>query len=129
MVLIDAYQQIINHHSYVLFGRKGSGKSTLQEIIENYDPEEFSNQYQTLYPIKFDKMELESLYSLYSYISKETNNLFRTSDIIQVFWELFFIIAAIVTVIRDYEKKQNNRFRAKKAHCADSFQGYRIIFG
>lgn len=114
MVLIDAYQQIINHHSYVFFGRKGSGKSTLQEIIENYDPEEFSNQYQTLYPIKFDKMELESLYSLYSYISKETNNLFRTSDIIQVFWELFFIIAAIVTVIRDYEKNRITDSEQKK---------------
>lgn len=113
MVLIDAYQQIINNESDVFFGRKGSGKSTLKEIIENYDPEAFANHFKTLYPITFEKMNLESLYELYSYISSNTDNLFRSSDIIQIYWELIFIITAIVTVTRDYEKNRITDYSQK----------------
>ena len=117
MVLIDAYQQIINNESDVFFGRKGSGKSTLKEIIENYDPQAFANQFKTLYPIKFEKMNIESLYELYSFISNSTNNLFRSFDIIQIYWELVFVIISIVTVIKDYEKSRITDY-SQKIHIA-----------
>lgn len=108
MVLTDAYTQIINQESFIFTGRKGSGKTTLKELIENYDPRNFLNNYKTLYPIVFDSMNIQYLLDLYEEISSKCGNLFRHTDILKIFWELFFTYSAMLVVTKDFENNRIN---------------------
>lgn len=117
MILTDAYSQIINQESFVFSGRKGSGKTTLIELIEKYDYEKFTNRYKHLYPISFDKMNVEYLYDNYVNTCQKNPNLFRTSDFVNTFWELFFIFSSIIIICKEYE---NNRI-------VDSIQIFEVV--
>lgn len=65
IVVTDAYLQIINQESFVFSGRKGSAKTTLVEIIEKYDHENFESQYKRLYPLIFEKMNVEIFFETF----------------------------------------------------------------
>ncbi len=116
MILIDAYNRIIKQESFVFSGRKGSGKTTLIELIEKYDYKQFANMYKTLYPISFDRMNVEALYDSYTNIGKTSGRLFAQYDIIRIFWELFLIFSSMIVLCKEYEngritdKIQSNDF-------------------
>lgn len=96
MVSMDVYDKILNQSSYFVIGRKGSGKSTLLEVLEKWEPRAFVNKYKALFPMSAEHIELETLYSLLK--TNVDEDLLSNGLVLQVFWEFYIVMHAIVGV-------------------------------
>lgn len=109
MVSMDVYDKILNQTAYFVIGRKGSGKSTLLEVLEKWEPRIFVNKYKALFPMSAEHIELETLYSLFK--TNVDEDLLPNSLVLQVFWEFYIVMHAIVGVCIEDENChiQDNR--------------------
>lgn len=96
MVGLDVYRKILDQTAYFVVGRKGSGKTTLLEVLEKMDPAAFNIKYKALFPINAEHIELTILYSVYR--ENVDENILPTSLILDVFWELYITMHAIIGV-------------------------------
>lgn len=139
MVRVAAYDSIIAQTNMFVVGRKGSGKSTLFEVLQKYNIELFSNRYKSLKPINADAINMGSLYTVFKkYVSDF--DIIDQNRILSLFWETFIIFYTMYIIgleeenhqILDTErrrifKKVTNKL--KKALNIDSFNTERICEG
>lgn len=104
MIKMPAYNAIINQSSYFVIGRKGSGKTTLLETIENLEPDVFTKRYKILSPINAEDISINSIYSCAESLWND-KDFISTSEITDLYWEIFFVIQIMFTVSLEFENK------------------------
>lgn len=104
MIKMPAYNAIINQSSYFVIGRKGSGKTTLLETIENLEPDVFTKRYKILSPINAEDISINSIYSCAELLWND-KDFISTSEITDLYWEIFFVIQTMFTVSLEFENK------------------------
>lgn len=104
MIKMPAYNAIINQSSYFVIGRKGSGKTTLLETIENLEPDVFTKRYKILSPINAENININSIYSCAESLWND-KDFISTSEITDLYWEIFFVIQTMFTVSLEFENK------------------------
>ncbi|MBB3841052.1 energy-coupling factor transporter ATP-binding protein EcfA2 [Runella defluvii] len=100
------YGKIINQSTKFLIGRKGSGKSTLSDIIPLLD----QNQYLGSIRINIDKFPMEMIYTLLFQKDKGVKsdlNLLSLRDSMIRAWEIFIITCFIELTITDLAQDKN----------------------
>ena len=112
MIKVDAYEEIMNQRSCFVIGRKGSGKSTLFEILKKMNPETFQKKYKILSPINADSFELFSLYSIIDSLGKDEKYL-SIEKILDLFWQLYFGFYSMYIVCLEEEHQKIHDTRQK----------------
>lgn len=111
MIKMPAYSEILNQTSYFVIGRKGSGKSTLLETIEKLDYENFAKKYKILCPINAEDIDINFIYTCVDSLYKD-NDFIPTSEITDLYWEIFFIIQTMFIIGLEFESgRLNNDYR------------------
>lgn len=115
IVNLKVYNELYYQTNSFVVGRKGSGKSTILEVMERRDPKKFANHYKTLYPIQAEQIDMESLYSLLQ--PKESDkNYFDFGFILKVYWTTSLLLYGIyVVALEEYygriTDQRRNTFR------------------
>ena len=105
MVELDIYSSIMSQRNYLIIGRKGSGKSTLVEVIKRFDPMRFSEKYKAIRPIFAETFRMEYLFKIINKYKLDFEIL-KVSKIINLFWEAYISLNSIYIVC--IEEKHNN---------------------
>lgn len=102
MIKMDPYDEIINQHSCLVIGRKGSGKSTLFEILKKMNPELFEEKYKVLCPINAEFIET---YTLFGAIEQfRSDELYVNMDkILCLFWQSYFAFYSMYIICLEEE--------------------------
>lgn len=103
MLEIEAYEEVFKQNVFIVIGRKGSGKTTLLEIIRKLDINEYKKKYKTLAPIKMDNININRLYDLLNSCKKDLN-IIETSQIIDLYWQIFFVLQCIYVIALEEER-------------------------
>jgi energy-coupling factor transporter ATP-binding protein EcfA2 len=92
-VKTDAYKQIQKQDVYFIIGRKGSGKSTIADVLAI----KLKDEYKGFIPLVANDFELEALYSLLGdqQIASDTTNVITRRRLFEYAWELLIYICAI----------------------------------
>lgn len=98
----DAYRGVMSQTTRYIIGRKGSGKTTFFDLLENFDVDEFEKRFKVLKPLKAEEINLEHVYAvLTSY--KEDLTIFPIEKRLQLFWEIYTYIYAVFVVCLEEE--------------------------
>lgn len=100
-VKTHAFKKVRRQVSYLLIGRKGSGKST----IVDYLARESGDQYNSAIKINVNDFELEYLYSILSTrrVLSEMDSVIRGVKLFEVVWELFITVCCMNAVVLEHE--------------------------
>lgn len=108
MIKMSAYTSILDQNSYFVIGRKGSGKTTLIETLENLEPTEFMKRYKTLCSIKAEDINLSAIYSCIETFEKDKDYI-QVTDVTDLYWETFFVVQSMYTLGIEVEKGNVNQ--------------------
>lgn len=103
MIKVDAYDDVMKQHILFVIGRKGTGKSTLLEIIKRLKADEYHKKYKSLSPINMDDININRLYEVIRSTDRD-RSIITENHIIELYWQLFFILHCIYIVAIDEEK-------------------------
>ncbi len=103
MLKVDAYDDIIKQRILFVVGRKGTGKTTLLEIIKGLKADEYHRKYKTLSPVNMDDININRLYGLIRYTDKD-RDIITENHLIELYWQLFFILHCMYIVAIEEEK-------------------------
>ncbi|MBQ2815889.1 hypothetical protein IJD15_02405 [bacterium] len=103
MLEVDAYEEVFKQNVFIVVGRKGSGKTTLLEIIRKLNVNEYKKKYKTLSPVKMDDINITRLFKLLETYRRDLDIL-QDTDIINVYWQLFFILQCIYVIALEEER-------------------------
>ena len=103
MIKMSAYTSILNQNSCFVIGRKGSGKTTLIETLENLEPAEFMKRYKSLCPIKAEDINLSAIYNCIEMFEKDRDYI-QITDLTDLYWETFFVIQTMYILGIEFEK-------------------------
>ncbi len=122
MIKMSAYNSILNQNAYFVIGRKGSGKTTLIETLENLEPDEFMKRYKTLCPIKAEDINIDALYNCVQSFEKDRDYI-QIKDVTDLYWETFFIIQTMYIIGIEVENGniKSSDFRYKTFLSAKNF--------
>jgi hypothetical protein len=89
-VKTSVYYRVKNQVAYFVIGRKGSGKSTLTQVLPLIDPERFRESLK----INTDEFNLETLYSLYSnqQFRSDSTNIISRYQAFELTWEALLVL-------------------------------------
>jgi energy-coupling factor transporter ATP-binding protein EcfA2 len=92
-VKTDAYKQIQRQDVYFIIGRKGSGKSTIADVLAI----KLKDEYKGFISLIANDFELESLYALLGdqQTASDTTNVISRRRLFEYAWELLIYICAI----------------------------------
>jgi energy-coupling factor transporter ATP-binding protein EcfA2 len=122
IVKLPAYDEIIGQHKHFVIGRKGSGKSTLLDALKKCYKDKMMNEYKPLEPINAEDIDSSRVYNLTQKFIRDQNE-FPSSYLLELYWNVFFIIQGIYITCIDvedggiYDKRKevfwlvNKRFR------------------
>ncbi len=99
-VKTHAYKKVKRQTSYLLVGRKGSGKST----ISHYLAQESENKYKDCVEIYVNNFSLEYLYTFLSsrQMHADLDSVVSRVQVLEVVWEAFLYICCMNAVIEEY---------------------------
>ena len=97
-----AFKKVRRQTSYLLIGRKGSGKST----IVHYLARESADKYKEIVEINVNNFDLEYLYSILStrQAHAELGTVTSQFVIFEVVWELFLYVCCMHIVVEEHRK-------------------------
>ncbi len=97
-----AFKKVKKQTSYLLVGRKGSGKSTIVDYLSR----DVDEKYKETIKINVNNFDLEFLYSILSsqQIRSELGIVIPQVKIFEVVWELFLYLTCINCVVTEYKK-------------------------
>ena len=102
MIKMPAYNYIVNQNYYFVIGRKGSGKTTLLETVEKLEPDIFMNRYKILCPINAEDINVNTIYLCAEELWSDRKYI-STSEITDLYWEIFFIIQTMFNISVEFE--------------------------
>jgi len=105
MIKVDAYDSITTQSCFFVVGRKGSGKSTLFEMLEKYNASLFMSRYKTLIPVQADVLDMNSLYSVFQRHQVDFD-VINPNKILSIFWETFITLYTIYIIGIEEENHQ-----------------------
>lgn len=87
MYQLDIYEDIFSGITNgIVVGRKGSGKTTLFSVLENYDSQRYDEQFKVLRPISAEHINEGYIYSIYQHFGNDVQ-VWGENDILCLFWE------------------------------------------
>lgn len=111
MYQLDIYEDIFTGiSSGIVVGRKGSGKTTLFSVLENYDRIRFDKHFKILRPISAEHINESYIYNVYQSFIEDDITLGR-DDILSLFWKIYLTMCTIYIVCIEEE---NNRIRDER---------------
>jgi ABC-type oligopeptide transport system ATPase subunit len=117
-----SYKEVKNQKTFFVIGRKGSGKSTISELIEKLN----HSRYKGRIVITADKINLSALYALYNTdrIHSDTINAITKLACFRFAWELFFIICCMeilinLDAVNDLSGFQQEKIRSIRKKITD----------
>ncbi len=101
-VKTHAYKKVKDQSSYLLVGRKGSGKSTVTIFLGNKN----IGYYKEPIPIIVDDFELEFMFGMFDIpaFSSDTKNVVTVTKAFSFVWELFIYVCCMEVLITEYKK-------------------------
>ncbi len=112
IVKMDAYDLVLREQTDLVIGRKGSGKTTFLNMIYRYNPIFFQKNYKNPAPISAETFNLEYAYKALVGDIKEDFEIFPMEKVLDVFWEVLFVLQCIYNVyidMRDYKIQDDDR--------------------
>lgn len=97
IVDLKVYNDLYYQTNSFVMGRKGSGKSTILEVMERRDPKKFAEKYKTLNPIEAEKIDMETLYAFLQ-VGNSDSTFFDCSKVLKVYWETSLLLYGIYVV-------------------------------
>lgn len=105
------FEQIRNQESYILVGRKGSGKTTTKQYFHSHDKE----KYKGVIELKIDKLNLEYIYSYLFHgpddantnLKSEFKEIFTYERVIEYIWVIYIYTYSMYVVSCEYKSKKN----------------------
>ena len=120
MYCLEIYKDIFSESgSGFIIGRKGSGKSTLFTILENYDRLKYDSKFKVLRPISAEHIRIEYIYNAYSDFSMD-EKLFGREQILSLFWAIYLYLCTIYIVCVEEEKNHIRDDRKNDFHKAST---------
>ncbi len=97
-----AFKKVRRQTSYLLIGRKGSGKST----IVHYLARESGDAYKEIVEINVNNFDLEYLYAILStrQVHAELGTVISQVSVFEVVWELFLYVCCMHVVVEEHQK-------------------------
>lgn len=98
LVKMDAYQKILDQITCFVVGRKGTGKTTLLNTLDNFGKQSFHEKYKNVNPIS---MEMNNLLYAYEelYVAQQRDfSIIPLANILDVFWEIFLTLQCVKTI-------------------------------
>ncbi|HHT9106685.1 MAG TPA: ATP-binding protein [Candidatus Wujingus californicus] len=97
-----AFKKVRRQTSYLLIGRKGSGKST----IVHYLARESADKYKEIVEINVNNFDLEYLYLILStrQVHAELGTVISQVSVFEVVWELFLYVCCMHVVVAEHRK-------------------------
>src|SRR5581483_1966915 len=88
-----AYKQVESQNVYFIIGRKGSGKSTVVDVMALRHRDRFKGHI----AIVADDFHLDGIYTLFNFpqLDSDTRTFFRRIDCFKFAWETFFYLCAM----------------------------------
>lgn len=95
-----AFKKVRKQTSYLLIGRKGSGKSTIVDYLSR----DFDDKYKDAIKISINDFDLEYLYSILStqQLRAELNVVVSQVRVFEVIWELFLYICCMNCLVTEF---------------------------
>lgn len=104
MYQLDIYEDIFSGITNgIVVGRKGSGKTTLFSVLENYDRERYDKQFKVLRPISAEHINESYIYNIYQEFGDDVS-VWGENDILCIFWEIYLSLCTIYIVCIEEEK-------------------------
>ena len=96
------YNHVVQQDTVLIVGRKGSGKTTLPDIIYKKNIE----NYKALIRINVNNINLEQYYNLFtqSRFYKEKGYLIDSTKLSELVWEIFIFLMCLETIFKEYEE-------------------------
>ena len=106
------FEQIRSQESYILIGRKGSGKTT----TKTYFYENNKEKYKGVIELKIDELRLQEIYSYLfdapydanNDIKKDIEDIFTYETVIQYIWIVYVFLYSIYLVACEYKRRNNS---------------------
>ncbi len=98
IIRTKAYDFIYNQNGYFVIGRKGSGKTTFLDAIQDYNPELYMKKYKTASSITAESINLDYVYKELIKKTKADFNIIPMTRVIDVFWEVFLVLQCIYNI-------------------------------
>src|SRR5690606_33356284 len=90
-VKTDVFKKVLKQDAWFIIGRKGSGKSTITDILPKFEPD----KYLTTIPIYADNISLITTYNIFTSnqaFFSDSKNVYQRLRLFQFGWELFLFI-------------------------------------
>ena len=97
IVDLKVYDDMFSQRNSFVMGRKGSGKTTILEVMERRDPKLFAERYKTLYPIYAEEIEMEALFALLQ-INGTDMGYFDTGSVLKTYWGTCLLLYGVYVV-------------------------------
>lgn len=97
-----AFKKVRKQTSYLLIGRKGSGKSTIVDYLSR----DFDDKYKDAIKVSINDFELEYLYSILStqQLRSELNVVVSQVRVFEVIWELFIYVCCMHCLVAEFHR-------------------------
>lgn len=114
-----SFSKVANQNVLFIIGRKGSGKSTIAELVELLNKEKYKGRV----TIIADNFNLGSIFELFDNqgIRSDTKAAVKRSDCFQYAWEAFFIICCIEIIVNLYKKEKLNKYQKSHSHSLNDY--------
>lgn len=111
IVKTKAYKNIISQKSYILTGRKGSGKSTIVDAI----CEQNNNNYKFACKINVNLFSLSRIYADLNspHVKSNLHYVISPYDLLSTVWYVFIYLCCIEVVLKEYQMRQLSKEQAK----------------
>ncbi len=120
-VKTHAYTRIRNQQAYFVIGRKGSGKSTMTQILSVIEP----GRYEGVVHIVAEGFDLETLYSLYSdaQFRSDVSSVVPRDRAFQFTWEALLMLATIENIVDTHDRSMMDAGQLQLVETLSRFMG------
>ena len=104
-VKTDVFKKVKSQEAWFIVGRKGSGKSTITDVLPQIDPD----KYLTTIPVYADNISLIIIYNIFTTnheFFSDSKNIYQRLKLFQFGWELFFYISCMYKLVEKYDQRK-----------------------
>lgn len=114
-----AFKKVRKQTSYLLIGRKGSGKSTIVDYLSR----DFEDKYKDAIKISINDFDLEYLYSILStqQLRSELNVVVSQVRVFEVIWELFIYVCCMHCLVIEFRNGRAKNGQLQHLPAIDRF--------